>query len=70
MQYWTGPAPQACDLCKRPITSVFTDGRVASIGSWAFMCPQCHRHEGLGLGSGRGQQYRKGHGGQWFKAVG
>jgi hypothetical protein len=55
---WTGEPPAVCDICSKPITHVFVDGRMAS-GTWANMCSPCHQSYGVGLGTGRGQKYRK-----------
>lgn len=55
---WIGDAPTKCDICKKPITTVFVDGRT-SRGPWACMCVACHATHGTGLGTGQGQQYEK-----------
>ena len=54
---WIGEAPTHCNLCHSPFTDTFIDGRTHG-GMWAFMCPKCHRLDGAGLGTGRGQQYK------------
>ena len=58
MKQWTGAAPAICDLCHQPITTAFVDGKVKG-GGWALMCPRCHQRAGIGLGTGKGQQYHK-----------
>ena len=53
---WSGSKPEQCDICKKPITTVFIDGNT-SFGGWANMCPDCHSQYGKGLGTGKGQKY-------------
>jgi hypothetical protein len=55
--YWVGKAPENCDLCQTKLESEFIDGRMIN-GPWAAMCTQCHKKNGTGLGSGRGQKYK------------
>ena len=56
---WAGTPPKACDLCKRPITRTFVDGRTA-MGPWAIMCPSCRVAYGPArLGVGLGQKYER-----------
>lgn len=53
---WTGPIPN-CDFCGRPGSDGgFVDGKT-SLGSWAHMCLRCYAAHGVGLGTGRGQEY-------------
>lgn len=54
---WLGP--KECDLCKRPCKGYLYDGQTASYGSWATMCKQCFGYHGVGLGTGKGQEYRQ-----------
>lgn len=42
-----------CDLCDAKMAEI--DGKTQS-GPWAYMCPDCHRKRGVGLGIGRGLQ--------------
>lgn len=49
-------APKNCDLCEAAITDKFVDGAIKN-GPWGVMCPQCHKKDGIGLGTGRGQLY-------------
>lgn len=65
---WLGPAPTHCDLCTEPITNVFIDGRT-NFGPWANMCPECHKANGVGLGTGRGQKYER-QNDSWIKTEG
>ena len=50
-----------CDICHKeiPKDSVYIDGKTR-MGPWATMCKRCHRIAGVGLGTGRGQQYGAG----------
>lgn len=52
---WMGPTE--CDLCHRPIKGYLYDG-ATQMGPWATMCKPCHSWHGVGLGLGRGQEYR------------
>lgn len=49
--------PALCDVCKRPRKDTVIDGRTIW-GYWAWMCPSCHKDFGLGLGTGKGQQFK------------
>ena len=58
---WIGKVPEICDVCKRDLNWVgnkqwFVDGATSG-GPWAFMCPRCFEHYGVGLGTGKGQKY-------------
>lgn len=59
-------APKNCDICDTPIVDEFIDGVVKN-GPWGNMCPTCHRNEGIGLGTGRGQHYKKNADGNFYK---
>lgn len=65
---WISPAPKQCDLCGVTIGFTFVDGNTL-FGSWANMCPDCHRTYGKGLGTGRGQRYELING-EWLKVAG
>jgi hypothetical protein len=67
--YWTGPAPEQCDLCATPIIDTFIDGKTI-LGPWANMCVKCHSTKGCGLGSGRGQRFVKQPDNKWIKTEG
>ena len=63
-QTWNSPNPTHCQICENKIKHRFVDGRTKSIigtllGPWAVMCIRCHGHYGVGLGTGRGQKYRR-----------
>lgn len=58
MTQWHGPVPESCDICGEPVADEFIDG-VTQYGRWAFMCDECWRVIGYGLGPGRGQQYKR-----------
>lgn len=53
---WHSVMPKNCDMCHKPITNKFIDGRT-SLGPWAIMCSMCHDRYGVGLGLGKGQEY-------------
>jgi len=48
-----------CDFCKQDPTILYqeaiVDGRT-KMGPWAFMCRDCFKKFGTGLGLGRGQK--------------
>lgn len=48
---------QDCDLCKQNgrLVPATVDGKTA-YGPWAFMCDDCFRRAGIGLGTGQGQR--------------
>ena len=52
------PPPPCCNICQGKIGTVFVDGRMSQ-GSWADMCWNCFTQHGVGLGTGKGQKYRK-----------
>ncbi len=51
---WIGSTK--CDICGEELTKTLIDGRTSN-GSWAVMCPKCHKVHGVGLGTGKGQKY-------------
>ena len=51
---WMGSTK--CDICGEELTKTLIDGRTSN-GSWAVMCPKCHKIQGVGLGTGKGQKY-------------
>jgi len=55
---WRGTWPAHCDICKIDlrIPASFIDG-ATQFGPWALMCPVCHEKHGVGLGTGKGQEY-------------
>lgn len=55
---WTGTPPEKCDICNSPVTDCFIDGKTR-MGPWANMCQACFIKNGQGLGTGKGQMYRK-----------
>lgn len=67
-RYYIG-APEACDVCKAKIGDTFTDGKT-SMGPWANMCPSCHDDHGVGVGTGRGQTYKREADGRFAKVAG
>ena len=69
LKQWLGAPPDMCDMCRRGICDVFIDGKT-SRGPWANMCVACHMTHGVGLGTGRGQQYELRKSGDWVKVQG
>lgn len=65
---WMGPAPTHCDVCCKPISKTFIDGKTV-YGPWANMCCECHNKIGVGLGTGKGQKYER-DGEAWIKVTG
>jgi hypothetical protein len=61
--------PTACDVCEATIGEEFTDAKTTH-GPWANLCPACFRKIGVGLGTGRGQRYRRQPDGQYVKIEG
>lgn len=53
---WQQSAPTHCDVCRKPLSKYFVDGRTR-VGRWAIMCSLCHTAHGVGLGTGNGQKY-------------
>lgn len=51
---WMGSTK--CDICGEEISKTLIDGNTIH-GSWAVMCPKCHKIHGVGLGTGKGQKY-------------
>lgn len=45
-----------CDICGKDLLLVRIDGKTA-FGPWANMCPSCHRDQGIGFGTGKGQMF-------------
>lgn len=61
-------APTECQVCDCPITDKFVDGVIVSAG-WAYLCLSCHKSVGIGLGTGRGQQFVRIESGQFVKGA-
>jgi hypothetical protein len=53
---WNSPLPTHCQLCSRPLSQQFVDGKTV-MGPWAIMCAICHWKHGVGEGIGKGQRY-------------
>lgn len=51
-----------CNMCGSIIANTFIDGKTKK-GYWAIMCPECFKKYGIGLGTGKGQRYKK----HWIK---
>lgn len=57
-----------CDLCDAELTDVKYDA-ATTLGPWGILCRSCMGRYGLGLGTGRGQEYK--HDGKyWIKTKG
>lgn len=68
--YWTGTPPELCDLCCRPLGNTFVDGATKPQGRWGCLDLKCHRVHGVGVGTGKGQVYRRQDDGRWLKTEG
>ena len=55
---WLGTWPADCNLCNTDLskTGTFFDAKVKGRG-WALLCPICFAIYGVGIGTGRGQEY-------------
>lgn len=49
---------KVCDFCDH-LSFHWVDGKT-SIGPWANMCMPCYKTHGIGLGMGKGQEYKLG----------
>lgn len=47
-----------CDFCHKRVTH-WVDGKTI-YGPWANMCKACFQRKGVGIGTGRGQEYVQG----------
>lgn len=45
-----------CEICTRVNLQRYVDGKTQR-GTWADMCMPCHDRIGVGLGTGKGQEY-------------
>jgi hypothetical protein len=52
------PSTDKCEFCKGNLkrNAVYYDGATNS-GHWAWMCRDCWEFNGVGLGTGLGQEY-------------
>ena len=73
---WLSEPPTECDMkhdlvvrCKNRITNLFFDARTKQ-GPWGNICSQCFARYGVGLGTGKGQEYRKATDQRWYKTQG
>lgn len=67
-KYWLGDVPQKDDFGNK-ITNIFIDG-VTYTGQWAIMAPIYWKSFGIGLGTGKGQMYKKQSNNKWLKIKG
>ena len=56
MKKWYGDLN--CDICGKECEHYLYDG-VTKMGPWATMCRTCMSKFGIGLGTGKGQEYLK-----------
>jgi hypothetical protein len=68
-KYWMGSRIGDRDDFDNPIKDQFIDGATRH-GPWGIMSPYSHRVHGIGLGTGRGQRYKRQKDGQWLKVEG
>lgn len=68
-KYWMGSEAVACDLCGSAFVNRMIDGKTTA-GPWGLLCPSCHRKHGIGLGTGRGQEYERQADNRWLKIGG
>lgn len=54
---YLGDAPKKCDVCRAMIVKEFADFKTVG-GPWANGCLKCLKTYGVGLGTGKGQQYK------------
>ncbi len=47
-----------CDICGCLVIGKYIDGKTR-MGPWADMCLDCHKANGVGLGTGKGQVIKK-----------
>lgn len=59
---------EKCDICSKKLRTTMIDG--ASRFGWANMCKVCHARYGSGLGTGKGQLYKRQVDGSWLKVMG
>lgn len=69
MSTWKGTYPNRCELNGETIKDEFVDGALRN-GVWGILCPECHKNFGVGLGTGRGQRYKKREDGKFVKVEG
>ena len=62
--------PAKCDMDGQP----FHDGRMYDArtkdGRWGNLCHKCYLKHGVGLGTGKGQGYKRLPDGRWLKVAG
>ena len=58
---WLSEVPTTCEFCGTPIRSKFYDARIKVQGGiiCGLACPSCFIMDGIGLGTGKGQEYTK-----------
>jgi len=66
---WMSEVPTHCQICPTELPKLFIDGKTVH-GPWAILCKDCHMKIGVGLGTGKGQQYELHSNGKWLKTAG
>jgi hypothetical protein len=56
-KYYIGKVPEKDDF-NRQINDDFIDGKT-NYGTWGIMNPETFKYQGVGLGIGKGQRYKK-----------
>ena len=71
-KFWLGPVETHCEFCGTPIVNKFYDARIKTTSGTicGFACPSCFILEGIGLGPGKGQEYKKQKDQRWMKTGG
>ena len=64
---WKGQT--TCDLCKREKPATLYDAKT-HFGPWGTLCRDCFVSHGVGLGTGKGQEYRLNDDGKYLKTAG
>lgn len=63
-------APAHCELCGRPFGDCMIDAELPGRGyAWGWVCKACSMAEGVRIGWGTGQRYRR-EGDRWVLAAG
>lgn len=62
--------PLGCDVCHSPIGDDLFDAKIKPTGYWGNLCRQCFEFRGVGLGTGRGQHFKRQSDGRYLKVGG
>ncbi|EGQ9318293.1 HNH endonuclease [Vibrio parahaemolyticus] len=60
--------PDCCDVCRASLENqtYFVDGAIKSSSAWAFLCEYCFEKDGVGIGWGLGQLFKKNKHNEWL----